>query len=170
MKRSRAFILAGFILFISVPSFGQGLLSRSISLDINRQRLDNVLEILSNKGDFYFSYNSNIVRKDSIVSFSARNKTVKEILGILFNNTYEFRESGNYVIIRKAPIRMTIVTNKAVVEERIYSVSGYVFDEQSGSAINEASVYEKKLLAAALTNNEGYFKLKLKSSKPVPPR
>src|SRR5262249_43812228 len=45
------------------------------------------------------------------------------------------------------------------------SVSGYVYDEQSGVAINEASVYEKKLLASALTNDLGYFKLKLKSSK-----
>jgi len=150
---------------ITVSCFGQGILSKSISLDVNRQRLDNVLEILSNKGDFYFSYNSKIVKKDSLVSLSVRDKTVREILSLLFNTTYEFRESGNYVIIRKSPIRMTMVTNKTSVEEKIYSVSGYVFDEQSGIAINEASVYEKKQLASALTNGDGYFKLKLKSSK-----
>src|SRR5205809_2787445 len=158
---SIVFLVAG----ISVSCFGQDLLSKNISLDVNRQRLDNVLEILSNKGDFYFSYNSKIVRKDSLVSLSVRNKTVGEILSLLFNTTYEFRESGNYVIIRKAPIRMTMVTNKAIVEEKIYSVSGYVFDEQSGSAVNEASVYEKKQLASSLTNDRGYFRLKLKSSK-----
>ena len=150
---------------ISVSCFSQDLLSKNISLDVNRQRLDNVLEILSNKGDFYFSYNSKIVKKDSLVSLNVRNKTVRETLGLLFNNTYEFVESGNYVIIRKTPIRMTMVTNKAVVEDKIYSVSGYVFDEQSGVAINEASVYEKKQLASALTNDVGYFKLKLKNSK-----
>jgi hypothetical protein len=150
---------------ISVSCFGQALLSKNITLDVNRQRLDNVLEILSNKGDFYFSYNSKIVKKDSLVSLSVRNKTVKETLGLLFNNTYEFVESGNYVIIRKAPIRMTMVTNKAAVEDKVYSVSGYVFDEQSGVAINEASVYEKRQLASALTNDAGFFKLKLKSSK-----
>ncbi len=165
MKKSRALHVLIFISFISISSFGQGLLSKSISLDVNRQRLDNVLEILSNKGDFYFSYSSHIIKKDSLVSLSARNKSVKEILALLFNTTFEFKESGKYVIIRKAPIRMTIVTNKAVVVEKVYSVSGYVYDDQSGLAINEASVYEKKLLAAALTNNEGYFKLKLKSSK-----
>jgi len=158
---SIVFLVAG----ISVSCFGQGLLSKNISLDVNRQRLDNVLEILSNKGDFYFSYNSKIVKKDSLVSLNVRNKTVREALGLLFNNTYEFVESGNYVIIRKTPIRMTMVTNKAVVEDKIYSVSGYVFDEQSGVAINEASVYEKKQLASALTNDAGYFKLKLKNSK-----
>jgi len=163
MKRiiSIVFLVTG----MAIHCVGQDFLSKNISLEVSRQRLDNVLEILSNKGDFYFSYNSKIVKKDSLVSLSARNKTVREILGLLFNNTYEFKESGNYVIIRKAPIRMTMVTNKAAVEEKIYSVSGYVFDEQSGIAINEASVYEKKQLASALTNDAGYFKLKLKSSK-----
>src|SRR5215471_15209730 len=148
-----------FLIGISFSCFAQNLLSKSISLDVNRQRLDNVLEILSNKGDFYFSYNSKIVKKDSLVSLSVRNKTVKEILGVLFNNTYEFKESGNYVIIRKAPIRMTMVTNKVAVEEKVYAVSGYVFDEQSGVAINAASVYEKKQLVSALTDNTGFFKL-----------
>src|SRR6478752_8449265 len=94
---------------ITISCIGQNLLSKNISLDISGQRLDNVLEILSNKGDFYFSYNSRIVKKDSLVSLSVRNKTVREVLGLLFDNTYEFKESGNYVIIRKAPIRMTVI-------------------------------------------------------------
>jgi hypothetical protein len=165
MKRSLLLKLVVSVFFISTSASGQNILSKPITLDVNRQRLDNVLEILSNKGDFYFSYSSGIVKKDSLVSFSVHGKTVKEILNLLFNNTYEFRESGNYVIIRKAPIRMTMVANKATEQEKIYSVSGYVYDEQSGAAISQASVYEKKLLASALTNNEGYFKLKLKSSK-----
>src|SRR5262245_11659663 len=112
--------LAGIVLVtgITVSCFGQNLLSKSISLDVNRQMLDNVLEILSNKGDFYFSYNSKIVKKDSLVSLSVRNKTVGEILRLLFNSSYEFKESGNYLIIRKAPIRMTMVTNKVAVEEK----------------------------------------------------
>ena len=155
------FLVIGF----AISCTGQNILSKNISLDVNRQRLDNVLEILSNKADFYFSYNSKIVKKDSLVSLSVRNKTIGEILNLLFNNTYEFKESGNYVIIRKAPIRLTMVTNKAVVEDKIYSVSGYVYDEQSGIAVNEASVYEKKQLVSSLTNERGYFKLKLKSSK-----
>jgi len=165
MKLGTVFNFIILFIFISSASFGQANLQKNISLDVNRQRLDNVLEILSNKGDFYFSYNSNIIKKDSLVSVRASNKTVKEILTQLFNNTYEFKESGNYIIIRKAPIRMTLVTQKGVIEEKIYSVSGFVYDEQSGAAINEASIYEKKMLASALTNEEGYFKIKLKSSK-----
>jgi len=165
MKFITVFNLIIFSLFINATTHGQAILQKNISLDINSQRLDNVLEILSNKGDFYFSYNSSIIKKDSLVSFRASNKTVKEILSLLFNTTYEFKESGNYIIIRKAPIRMTLVTQKGVTEERIYSVSGYVYDEQSGTAINEASIYEKTILASAMTNTEGFFKIKLKSGK-----
>jgi hypothetical protein len=165
MKFSTVFNLIIFLLFINTATYGQAILQKNISLEVNKQRLDNVLEILSNKGDFYFSYNSSIIKKDSLVSFRASNKTVKEILSQLFNTTYEFKESGNYIIIRKAPIRMTLVTQKGVTEEKIYSVSGFVYDEQSGAAINEASIYEKTILASAMTNAEGFFKIKLKSSK-----
>src|SRR5438045_7658513 len=96
-----AFLVTG----ISVSCAGQGLLSKSISLDVNRQRLDNVLEILSNRGDFYFSYNSKIVKKDSLITLSVHSKTVREILSLLFNNTYEFRESWNYFNICKGADR-----------------------------------------------------------------
>jgi len=167
MNRKKISGLAIGLLFFTLPILGQNLLSRSISIEVSRQRLDNVLEILSNQGNFYFSYNSAVVRKDSLVNLNVRNRSLKEVLDLLFDGSYEFRESGNYIIIRKQPIRLTMVTNKAVAEERIYSVSGYVYDDQSGTAINEASVYEKRLLSAALTNNEGYFKLKLKSEQRV---
>ncbi len=165
MKRSWILLLLLFITAGFSSLFAQGLLSKNVTLEVSRQRLDHVLEILSNKADFYFSYNSSIVKKDSLVSISARNRPVKEVLQQLLSSGYEFRESGNYIIIRKAPIRMTMVTGKATLEDKVYVVSGHVYNEQSGAAISDASVYEKKLLAGALTDQDGFFKLKLKSSK-----
>ncbi|MBI3137928.1 MAG: hypothetical protein HYZ15_05020 [Sphingobacteriales bacterium] len=165
MKTSKTLLFI-LIFFCSVgTAYGQSVLNRSVTLDVNRQRLDQVLEIISNKADCYFSYSSSVVKKDSLVSLSVRNKTLKEVLALLFNTSFEFRESGTYIIIRKAPIRMTMITKKAELEDKIYTVSGYVYDEHSDAAIPDASVYEKKLLASALTNEAGFFKLKLKSSK-----
>lgn len=161
----RVLVVSVFILFAAVtPSQGQ-LLSKSLTLSVKNQRLDNVLEILSNKGDFYFSYNSSIINKDSLITASFSNKSLREILTTLFNDSYEFRESGNFIIIRKAPIRMTMVTKVEEKEDRIFFISGFVYNENNGTGIPDASVYEKRLLAAALTNQEGYFKIKLKSSK-----
>lgn len=144
----------------------QGLLNKIVPLEVSRQRLDNVLEILSNRGNFYFSYNSNIVKKDSIVSISANNKTVRQVLDQLFDNTYEYMESGNYVIIRKTPIKTPLITSQAYTEDKVYVVSGYVLDETSGEGLRDATVYEKRRLQSTLTNNKGYFEIRFKS-KPV---
>lgn len=150
------------LLIVNVVVIAQSLLAKNVSLDVKRQQLSQVLEILSNKGNFYFSYNSNIIKKDSLVSLSYSNKTVKEILESLLPDHYEFRESGNYIIIRKAPIRLTVVTNKSVAQDKFYMVTGYVMDNETGDWIQNASIYEKNLLASTLTNNNGYFKIKLK--------
>jgi hypothetical protein len=159
------YFLLHMMMLAAMYAGAQNPLGKVISLEVNHQRLDQVLEIISNKGDFYFSYNSKIIRRDSLVSISARNKPVKEVLQILFNSGYEFIESGNYIIIRKAPIRLVMVTQKAELTERVYHISGYVYDEQTGGGIQRASVYEKKMLASALTGSGVFLKVKLKSSR-----
>ncbi|MGZ5189642.1 MAG: carboxypeptidase-like regulatory domain-containing protein [Flavisolibacter sp.] len=161
-KKGKRILLLVLLMNANIVGHSQNLLGKNISLDVNRQQLSQVLEILSNKGNFYFSYNSNILKKDSLVSMSSSNKTVKEILEFLLPDHYEFRESGNYIIIRKAPIKLTVVTNKAVTQDKFYMVSGYVMDDETGHWIRNASIYEKTLLASTLTNDNGYFKLKLK--------
>jgi len=143
-------------------SFAQSPLNRTVSLEVNHQRLDNVLEILSNKGNFYFSYNSNIIKLDSQVSISINNKTLKQILDTLLSDHYEFRESGNYIIIRKSAVTMTMVTGKVISEDKFYTISGYVLNDQTGEWIPNASIYETSLLASTLTNLNGHFKLRLK--------
>lgn len=157
--------IVAIILFLgmSVTASGQNLLEKNVSLEVSRQRLDNVLEILSNKGNFFFSYNSTIIRSDSLITLNAQNRTVREILVQLFGNGYEFRESGNYIILRRAPIRLKLVTTQAVSDDKFYTVSGYVIDDQTGEKVSDASVYEKLRLAYASTNSEGYFRIRLRS-------
>lgn len=152
-----------FLVLICHSSFAQAILNKNLSVNVTGQRLDDVLEIISNKGNFYFSYNSSIIKKDSLVSIAATNKSVKDILDQLFPVGYEYRESGNYLIIRRAPIKLTLVTTKAVTENKFYVVTGYVLDDETGYMLPSASIYEKTMLASALTNQDGYFKLKLKS-------
>jgi len=157
------FFILIFFCFASSPTAAQSILERNISMEVNRQRLENVLEIISNKGNFFFSYNSTIIRPDSLVTLNVNNRSIGEVLSILFGNGYEFRESGNYIILRRTPIRLRLVTNQAVSEDKFYTVSGYVIDDQTGEKVNDASIYEKLRLAYASTNSQGYFKLKLKS-------
>lgn len=162
-QKPRSKVIFVWLIFCSTFSEAQNILDRSISLEVKSQRLDNVLEILSNKGNFYFSYNSNIIRADSVVSLSLNNRPVRDALLILFGTGYEFRESGNYLILRRVPIKLRLITNHAVTDDKVYTVSGYVVDDQTGEKVRNASIYEKQRLVYASTNNEGFFKLRLKS-------
>ena len=141
----------------------QTLLGKPISLEINKQRLDNVLEIISNKGNFYFSYNSSIIKRDSLVSFSASDQPIKQILDRLFPDNFEFIESGNYIILRQKPISVSLVTTQDSTADKYYTITGKIIDGATGGNIANASVYEKQQLSSVLTNDNGYFKLKLRS-------
>jgi hypothetical protein len=160
---SKAVAILTALIFLEGALMAQSPLNKVISVDINRQRLDQTLEIISNKGEFYFSYNSNILKKDSLVSLNISNSSVKNILTQLFGNQFEFRESGNYIILRRAPIRLKLVTSSAMSDDKYYTISGYVIDDQTGLRISDASVYEKDRLAITNTNANGFFKIKLKS-------
>ncbi|WP_276484929.1 STN and carboxypeptidase regulatory-like domain-containing protein [Paraflavitalea pollutisoli] len=156
-------VLLTVLLFVSAGAQSQPILGRNVSFVVNRQQLGQVLEILSNKGNFYFSYNSNIIKGDSLVTLNIFNQTVKQVMEKLFPEGYEYRESGNYIILRKAPIKASEVTGRTASEEKYYYVSGYILDDQTGEIISHASIYEKNQLASAMSDRQGYFKLKLKS-------
>jgi hypothetical protein len=160
---SKAVAITTALILLGSALRAQSPLNKIISVDINRQRLDQALEIISNSGNFYFSYNSNILKKDSLVSLAMRNASVKNVLTQLFGNQFEFRESGNYIILRRAPIRLKLVTSSAMSDDKYYTISGYVIDDQTGLRIGDASVYEKDRLSVTNTNANGFFKIKLKS-------
>ncbi|CAG5018086.1 hypothetical protein DYBT9275_05922 [Dyadobacter sp. CECT 9275] len=131
-------------------SYAQHFLGKRISLSVNRQPVAEVLKTIGTQGGFYFSYNSNIIPGDSIVTVSYRSMPVKDILDQLLKGTYQYKETGNYVILQKA------------VREKLVLVSGSVLDEETGSPADYASVYSKTQLVSALTDEAGYFRLRVK--------
>lgn len=159
----RILVMVLLVLGNSPQSYAQELLNKTIQLSANRQPIADVLTILSNKGNFYFSYNSTIINKDSLVSLPPGIRTVRSILEQLFPQGFEFRESGQYIIIRRIPLQLSLVVKEAATNENHYLVSGFVRDDQTGEMVRDASVYEKDRLVATLTNRSGFFKLRLKS-------
>lgn len=146
--------------------FAQSPLQKSITIQAKNQRLANVLEIISNTGNFNFSYNSKIIKRDSLVTFVFTKKPIKEILDYIFKLNYEYIESGNYIIIRKKTISLpstqTIVKSELTSEKK-YLINGYIIDETSGDRIGEASIYEATQLTSYLSKENGFFEIKLKS-------
>ena len=150
------------LLLLVVGSSAQSILDRRVSFNANRQRLDDVLSIISNNAGFSFSYNSNIVKRDSLVSLSVSNKTVRQVLNQLFNGNYEYKESGNYIILRRVSLQITTVTKTAPAKEKTYTISGYVVNSETGERLSDVSIYETGHLTSTLTDANGNFTIKLK--------
>ena len=73
-------ILIALLCLVYTQGFTQSVLQRNITINVNHQRLDTVLKLMEKRGKFNFSYNSNFIRKDSLVSLKASNETVKDAL------------------------------------------------------------------------------------------
>ncbi len=165
MRSREKLITSFFVLSLSLFSIhaaAQAILDKRISFSVERQRLDDVLSIIGNKAGFSFSYNSNILKRDSIVSLAISQKTVRQVLNQLFSGNYEYKETGNYVILRRVSLQLTTVTKTEPVTEKLYSISGYVVNSETGERLSNVSIYETTHLTSTLTDENGNFSLKLK--------
>lgn len=144
------------LLLATAPALcgAQSYLSKGVSVKAKDKKLEDVLNIIARQGGFFFSYNSNIVPADSIVSVDIWNKTVRQSLDIIFKGRFEYKEIQNHVIIQYPS------------SGQYWYVSGYVVDETTGERVRDVSVFESSQLVASLTNDQGYFRLKLKDKVP----
>ena len=149
-------------------AIAESILAKNISIHVNSMRLGTVLKTIEQKGNFTFSYNSNIVKTDSLVTINADNWTIKEVLDRMLLNRFEYKETRNFVILRYAPLQLSLTTEKAIADGDGYNISGFVTDELSGKKLEHASVYDRVLLQSTLTGKDGHFELHLKNNgKPV---
>ncbi len=149
------------------PVFSQSLLSSTVTLHAKNQPLHEVLTIISNESNVSFSYNSKSIKRDSLITLNVVNRPLNEVLRMIFNASYDFKESGSYIIIRRKPITTSTVLGKSQSNADYYLVEGYIVDDETGAKIPDATIYEKQHLLSAMTDQQGYFSLKLKNKYPA---
>lgn len=142
------------ILALALPAGAQALLQKTVTLNFSNRPLVEVLKAIEKQGGFYFSYSNKVVQDKRMVSVSVKQQAVKNVLDQLLGGNYAYKETQNHIIIQQS-------------NEKWYTLSGYVLDASTGLAITDASVYERHQLVAALTNHEGYFRLRLRDKYPT---
>ncbi len=148
------FVICMLILF-PVICTAQSHLDKGVSVKAKQKTVAEVLDIIGRQGKFYFSYNAKVVPADSLVDIDVWNKTVRQALEVLFKDRFEYKETPNHVIIQLPSAG------------QYWYVSGYVIDELTGERVRDVSVFDANQLVASLTNDQGYFKLRLKDKIPT---
>ncbi|HTF17649.1 MAG TPA: STN and carboxypeptidase regulatory-like domain-containing protein [Chryseolinea sp.] len=126
------------------------LLERTVTISLNEERLDIALTRISQQAGFTFSYNPSVVDISRIVTFNFAGNTVREVLELLFEGAIQYKVRGNYVILTKAA---------KPPGEQVYS--GYVVDEATGKRLQNVSVYDPLTMSSAVTDEYGFFKIKI---------
>jgi len=149
---------------LSVCASAQGKLDRDISIHSRQTKLSALLDTIGKRNGFYFSYSNDQINADSLVDLSIDHQPLRVVLDSLFKGNVDYKESPGYVILRLAPNELTLKAENAGGREQNYYISGYILDEHTGLGIPNASVYEKRLLVSTLSDQKGYFKIKIKAA------
>lgn len=132
------------------------ILEKNISLEVDNEPISEVLKKIAQQANFVFSYNPSAIEVNKTVSFSASAKTVREILQLIFQEKVRYKEKGKYLILQKA---------EEDENSKYFFISGYVLDYQTGKKLAQASVYEPLTFASAVSNEYGYYQIKLSSKQ-----
>jgi hypothetical protein len=130
------------------------LLERSVTIKVENEKVTLVLNRIAQAAGFSFSYNSSIIDADRTVSLDVQNLTVRQVLNELFQGALNYKAKGNYIILIKAPVPP--IKNDVVT----IVVSGYV-EDTAGNKVPYASIYHKPSITSAVTDEYGFFRLKI---------
>lgn len=146
---------------LSAHSKAQELLEKRISLKVNSQPLDETLQKIGDLGGFSFSYSPDAIDVRTRVTINAVNLSVREILNMIFKEKVTFKERRRYVILQK------IAETDKPQEPQDFDLNGYIIDNKTGKKLANASIYESVTLASAVSNQYGYYKIRLPASRPA---
>ena len=141
-------VIVLFTLALSVSGFSFS--QNTISLNVKKMPIEQVLSIIEKQSAFVFSYNPDLLKNTPEITINIQNKTIDQILSIVLN-----KNNIQYIIKDK-----NIILKKKITPAIKYrTISGYVFDNQSHETIISATVYDLKSQRGTISNNYGFFSL-----------
>lgn len=144
------------VILSSLTCFAANLpaLEREVSVRAQNEQVKEVLSLVAQQAGIQFSYNPAKVAVTNKVSLSLLKKPVRLVLNLLFKNSVQYKQKGNYIILIATPAPAANVPVKKI------TVSGYIHDTR-GYKLIDASVFDKKNQLSAVTNVYGFFSLQI---------
>ncbi|MCX2484944.1 carboxypeptidase-like regulatory domain-containing protein [Pedobacter sp. MR2016-24] len=163
----KALLLAAVCIFFTYGfAVGQNNLDRNIALNLKSKKIAEVLTTIGRQNNFYFSYSNNWVPVDSVIDLSCY-QTIREVLDGIFKGKVDYKETPGYIILKRAPYRLAVFPDNSTEPDQTFVITGHVVDEKTGMRLAGASVFEKHILLSTLTDQNGYFRLKIKYKGPL---
>lgn len=149
------FVVFFFLFFFAVKAQKkEPLLEREVTISASNESASSILAQLAAQTGIKFSYSPSLIPADKKVSLRVVKKPLRTVLHLMFADAVAVKEKGSFIILTAKPQ----VSPQLVVKEM--TISGYVYDEQ-GEKLSYASIFNKKEQTAAVTNQYGFYTLKV---------
>ncbi|WP_205461898.1 carboxypeptidase-like regulatory domain-containing protein [Mangrovibacterium lignilyticum] len=132
-------------------------LSKSISLNVENEHLDRVLDRISKLAGINFSYDPTLLDTELPVTVSYVDKPLEFVLTDLLGREFTFQELGNQLIIRMREANQ----ESASLLDGYRIVRGVIRDQEFNEAIPYASISILNKAFGTISNTEGRFELKI---------
>jgi hypothetical protein len=148
-----------FLLCFSLSGFSQANpIDKRMSLSVSNEPMEKVLATISQITSVRFSYNSDIIPLDSLVSLNCTNVPVSTILNQIVGKRCTFKTMGNHIIFLKKTVKKREKTPQ--VNDVI---KGQVFDFETNRKMANVSVIDMTTQRVTLTDSNGFYSLTLPS-------
>ncbi len=144
-----------FFLFVFLlPVWGESAYSQSarISLDLSNVSVEECLNAIEQKSEYYFMYNGKLVDVSRKISVKEKDASIKDVLSVLFGNT-----NVSYQIIDRqiilAPSEVV-----AAIQQQSKKITGRILDPL-GLAVIGANVIEKGTSNGTVTDIDGNYSI-----------
>ena len=141
----------------------EAILNSKHTLQLNKKPFYKAMIRINQMTGYNFSYNSDLVDENKLVSYTFSNHSLHEILDSLFNNDTNLAYDlvGQHIVIRKnddpaLPSSFSIKNNNAFYVQ----IQGKVVDEKSGTPLSYANVGLLNKGIGTISNHKGDFILK----------
>lgn len=126
-------------------------LERELTVSFNNESVSRVLSKIQEETKVIFSYKSSLIDKLAPVTITSKPRSVRELLTLILPSTITFKAKDNYIILKEGPKKNPEKTE----------VSGYVYDKNTNKKIANVTIYDKKSLQSATTDEYGYYSIRI---------
>jgi len=155
----KTFFLYLIIALFSLNAFAQSNpLDRRVSIKLNKQSVEKALWAIGRAGGVGFSYNSDQMPLDSLVTIDYKQKEIAKVLDGLLSKKYNYKTAGQHIIL----MRKKEVIYKTATEKQFVNIKGYVFEWGTGKPLPNTSVCNVTGKEGVLTDRDGTFNIELK--------
>ncbi len=150
--------LIGLVLLccVSIAAAQTNPLTNKVDIQVVNTPLQQTLSLLAEEGKFSFAYSSDVINGDSLISYSAKNITVEEVLVDLFGNDMNYSFVGDHIILKRR-------TNN---KKQNLAMKGQILDANTGRALSNVSIYSNIKFKSDLSGVGGAYQLDLNDRKP----